>query len=174
MCSSDLACGSAGASFAVTPLSASYYGTWTLQRAQAAFFFTGMRNLPAGSGGGGDKLEASRPGTDSQYTLARFGASFVKAFEKDWQMRLNLVAQYTDTPLVAPEQFGAGGMNSVRGFLEREVSNDRGYTANVEGYTPDIAGRAGMPNWSLRLLAFYDRASLSRVEIGRASWRERV
>ena len=158
------ACGSAGASFGVMPASLGYYGTWTLERAQAAFYVTGLRNILSGQDSSTSSLEAARFNADASYTILRFGGSFVKALKKDWQVRANLVAQYTNDALVAPEQFGAGGMNSVRGFLEREVSNDRGYTMNLELYTPDIGGALRLRDWTVRLLAFYDRAQLSRVQ----------
>jgi hemolysin activation/secretion protein len=56
---------------------------------------------------------------------------------------------------VAGEQFGAGGASSVRGFEEREVSNDSGVVGNFELYTPPICKNA---NWQCKLLAFYDTA----------------
>ena len=36
------------------------------------------------------------------------------------------------------EQFGVGGVASVRGLKEREATGDRGYTANVELVAPAV------------------------------------
>ncbi len=70
-------------------------------------------------------------------------------------MRLRMDGQYTEDALIPGEQFGIGGWNSVRGFLEREIASDRGFSGSLEFYTPNIAPRSiGVDN--LRLLVFYD------------------
>jgi hemolysin activation/secretion protein len=61
---------------------------------------------------------------------------------------------------VPGEQFGAGGAASVRGFAEREVSNDSGASLNLELYTPNWCGQA--LGFQCRALAFYDTAGLRR------------
>ena len=43
------------------------------------------------------------------------------------------------------------------------MSNDRGYSLNLEVYTPDVGGELQLRDWTVRLLAFYDRAELTRV-----------
>jgi hemolysin activation/secretion protein len=69
--------------------------------------------------------------------------------------------QYTEDALIQGEQFGIGGWNSVRGFLEREVASDRGFSGSLEFYTPNIAPRRiGIDN--LRLLIFYDAGVVLR------------
>jgi hemolysin activation/secretion protein len=45
----------------------------------------------------------------------------------------------------------------VRGFLERAVATDRGYFANLEAYSPDIAASLGVPG-NLKWLVFLDAA----------------
>jgi len=70
-------------------------------------------------------------------------------------MRLALTGQETSDALVSGEQFGMGGFDNVRGFLEREVANDRGYRGNFEVYTPDFGKWFGN-NWKVRALGFYD------------------
>ena len=42
----------------------------------------------------------------------------------------------------AREQFGIGGMESVRGFLERQFAGDRGYSGSLELYSPDFGADA--------------------------------
>jgi hemolysin activation/secretion protein len=80
----------------------------------------------------------------------------------EWQARTSLNIQQTDAALIAGEQFGAGGAESVRGFDERAISNDRGWRANFELYTPDIAGDLGWTGGRAKVLVFYDTADLTR------------
>jgi hemolysin activation/secretion protein len=158
------ACGTAGATFSLTPVTLGYLGSWTLERGLLGFNISGSANLPGGSRGNTDALARARPGTDPSYTVWRFALNFTTALEGDWQVRAGLLAQQTDVPLVAPEQFGAGGQHSVRGFNEREIAGDRGHTWSLSLHTPDLAGRfARLKEWNLRLLAFYDAGRVSRV-----------
>ena len=69
--------------------------------------------------------------------------------------------QYTNDPLVPGEQYGIGGANTVRGFSERQFSNDQGYSGNVEIYTPDLSMLFGVAAFQSRLLMFYDRGYVS-------------
>jgi hemolysin activation/secretion protein len=73
-----------------------------------------------------------------------------------------LEGQYTPDALVAPVQFGVGGVDSVRGFDERAITDDRGLRASVQLESPD-EGQAWLgPNWQLHGVTFYDAATLSR------------
>lgn len=59
------------------------------------------------------------------------------------------------------EQYGIGGPDTVRGYLLREVAGDRGYSAQTELYTPDIARHLKAPDdVRARFLAFYDYGSV--------------
>lgn len=157
------ACGTANATFNVTPLSLAYGGTWIRERAQIGIGASVAANLGGGSRGDTTALGLARFGARSSYTVYRFGASYARALAGDWQVRARLDAQYTGDELVPPEQFGIGGANSVRGFLERERADDRGHAGSLEFYTPELAPGLGWPGWNLRLLAFYDFGRTSRL-----------
>jgi hemolysin activation/secretion protein len=88
--------------------------------------------------------------------------NYVKVLPADWQFRTNFAGQFTNDALVAPEQFGIGGADSVRGFGERYASNDKGYKTTLELYTPDVAKSLGYTNSRFRFLVFYDTGSLRR------------
>jgi len=156
-------CGTAAATFSVSPVSLTYSGTWIAASAQTSLYATAAANTGGGSYGGTEALGRARFGAKARYAVVRFGASHFRALEGDWQMRARLDVQHTNEVLVGPEQFGIGGANSVRGFLERERADDRGHSASAELYTPDLSGRMGWKDWSLRLLAFYDIGRTSRV-----------
>ncbi len=156
-------CGTAGATFSITPVSLTYSGTLLDASAQTSVYATGAANVGRGAYGDTDALGRARFGAKARYSVLRFGANHSRSLEGDWQLRARFDLQHTDEVLVGPEQFGIGGANSVRGFLERELAGDRGHSGSVELYTPDLSPLAGWKDWSLRLLAFYDIGRTSRV-----------
>ena len=156
-------CGAAGANVRVHPGSLSYNGQWAGPIDQFSFYATVLRNVPGGTNGKEEDLAAARPGAKGDYTILRYGVNYGRAFKSDWQLRLRLDTQYTEDALIPGEQFGLGGWNSVRGFLERELASDRGFFGTLELYTPNLGARikgAGIDN--LRGLAFYDTGVVSR------------
>ena len=62
----------------------------------------------------------------------------------------------------ASTQFGLGGADSVRGFLEREISDDWGYRTTVELYSPDFGGKTGIASARTRALIFFDAGHVDR------------
>jgi len=54
-----------------------------------------------------------------------------------WKTSVRTDGQWASEPLVSNEQFGAGGVNSVRGYHEGEVFGDSGWHASLEQDTPD-------------------------------------
>jgi len=57
-------------------------------------------------------------------------------FHTNWTLSLRLDGQIASEPLISNEQFGAGGVNSVRGYREGEVFGDDGWRASIEQKTP--------------------------------------
>lgn len=156
-------CGTAGATFSLSPLSLTYSGTFTSATAQTSIYLTGSTNAGGGSHGDTGALGRARFEAKSRYSVMRMGASHSRSLAGDWQVRARLDVQHTNEVLVGPEQFGIGGASSVRGFLERERADDRGHAASVELYTPELATGLGWKDWNLRLLAFYDMGRTARV-----------
>jgi hemolysin activation/secretion protein len=144
--------------YVLHPLSLGYAGVWRDAANEAAFYASGARNLPGGSNGDQAQFDLVRPGAEADYTVARFNASWVHRLGRDVQTRLRFTAQYTSDMLLPGEQFGLGGMDSVRGFFEREFVGDRGFSGSVELYSPDLAAfeSGAASDLRVRLLAFYD------------------
>lgn len=155
-------CGPAAADVTVRPASVAYSGNWAKPSQVSDFFVSLSRNLPGAENGGDTAFNAVRPspigagGASSRYTILRFGASLVKAFASNWQVRAAVNAQYTPDSLVGGEQFGIAGATAVRGFLERAIARDSGHFASLELYSPSLTGAMvpGEGNW--RALFFYD------------------
>lgn len=147
----------------VHPLSLTYAGTHRGQMDETSGYLSFSKNLPGGNNGGSAAFDASRPGGRPAYTLWRYGLTYLRSLAGDWQGRVNVAGQYTRDLLVAGEQFGLGGANSIRGFSERQFANDYGVLANFEIYTPDLGPLLKLGgDTKLRLLAFYDTGHLVR------------
>jgi len=74
-----------------------------------------------------------------------------------------VAALYTKDSMISGETFGAGGPDSVRGYLILEASDDKGYTTQLEVYTPNTASLLGLgDSWKSRIVGFYDFGQVSR------------
>jgi hemolysin activation/secretion protein len=153
-----------GADITVNPFSVSYVGQWALSAGNLNFYLTGVRNIPGGSQGSDANFTAARLGSTSNYGLLRYGVGFTRPLLRDWQMRLTLNGQATRDALVPGEQFGIGGATSVRGLQEREISNDKGFTANAEFHTPNLCATVSGASTRCNALVFLDGGRVSRNE----------
>jgi hemolysin activation/secretion protein len=150
------ACGTAGASVAVHPLSVDYQ--WQSDGERSFGFNVGYsHNLYIGGHHSNRAdFEAVRPGADVHYDTVRFGAFGALPLRASWQLLTRASGQWTDDALVPGEQFGLAGASAVRGYEEREVTGDSGGFASVEVLTPNLFASKDDPTTTLRLLGFAD------------------
>jgi hemolysin activation/secretion protein len=73
--------------------------------------------------------------------------------------RFRVGGQITDQPLISNEQFSAGGLDSVRGYLESEALGDSGWDASVELRSPSLLGNIEFID-DLQLYGFVDGAHM--------------
>jgi hemolysin activation/secretion protein len=151
-----------GNDITVHPLSLQYNGHWTKDRSDFSLFGSLSRNIPGGDKGGQADFQRVRVGAPDDFSVLRGGFAVSHAYESDWQVRVNGSAQWTDSPLIPGEQFGIGGSGSVRGFLEREIADDKGMQTSVEVYTPELCRPLGGDH-HCRALAFVDAGAVYRV-----------
>ena len=150
------ACGSAGESVTVHPLSLEYTAQKAGDRPMGASVSI-IRNLALGGTYGSDaNFEAVRAGANRNYTSMRFNLFGGLLVAKQWQAQVRVAGQFTRDALVSGEQFGLGGAYSVRGFEEREVLGDSGVSGSVEIYAPELAKSVGEVFNSVLALAFVD------------------
>jgi len=150
------------------PLSVTYNGRMLQPGSESVFNVSLARNIPGSGNASQDAITLSRAGAPADYHVLRGGATVSRQFAGDWQWRANLSGQWTNQPLPPGDQFGVGGMYSVRGFEERELANDRGYQGNLEAYTPDLCQSLGRGN--CRVIAFYDFGALKRNDPLPGEW----
>ena len=148
-----------GNSVTVHPVSVGYQGNWTHASGAVGLALTLLHNIPGGERGNQQDFDIARLDARADYNILRFGGSVTQALPAEWQVRAIINGQYTSDALISGEQFGAGGATSVRGFDEREISNDSGINGNLELYSPQLC-RNG--DWQCRVLGFYDMARATR------------
>ncbi len=147
------------------PLSLSYQATGQGETLGWNAAATLVRNIPLGDGSGGTaafKLPGQRSGANPDYSILRLNAGLSRTSESEWLYRVQMSAQLTKDALVAGEQFGAGGAESVRGFDERELSNDKGYRISLEAQTPVLFNEEDGFFLRGKGVMFADAAGLSR------------
>jgi hemolysin activation/secretion protein len=140
----------------VTPISVTYAGLW--QDATRRLSFSGgvIHNLGGIDSDGGASDLASVPWlAEDDFTRYVWSADFTQQVFQTWQLHLAASGQFASDHLLPGEQFGLGGMDSVRGWHERSFSGDRGYRASLEIVSPNF-GEQLLPRLSLKALAFYD------------------
>jgi hemolysin activation/secretion protein len=143
----------------VHPASVGYQVNWSGEKSTAGFALTLLHNITGGSRGSQTDFANARADARADYTMLRFSANATRTLPQDWLVRAVVNGQYTNDALVPGEQFGAGGASSVRGFDEREISNDSGVVGNLEMYSPQLCRNE---NWQCRVLGFYDMAHATR------------
>ena len=128
--------------------------------------FTYEHNIPGGPNGSTSdfRLPGGRADATASYQLLLFNGDLNADVYNGWRLHVALDGQLTSDALVAPEQFGSGGIDSVRGFNERAATDDRGERVSIEAVTPDFGNRLIGDRWQVRGLVFYDAAKLSRVD----------
>ncbi len=147
----------------IRPVTLAYNGNYRGASSDIAFNLSVSANIPGGNDGGSADFARSRANATDHYLIYRAGASYQTTFAKDWQARASVTGQYTRDALVSGESFGLGGPDNLRGFLVREVNNDRGVGGQLEVYTPELAPKVGLPDkFRMHMLGFYEHGTVWR------------
>lgn len=139
------------------PASLGYLGRFSSVGQDLSFNVSYSRNIPGGNNGTQADFDAQRQGASASYSAVREGVAFSQLLPADFIVRALANAQQTSDLLIPGEQFGMGGVDSVRGYFEREVANDVGWRASLEAYGPDFGSWFGS-SWRARALVFTDAA----------------
>lgn len=104
-----------------------------------------------------DQFDCKRGGAKSNFAVLRGDLQRSQSFEGGWDMTARLDFQAASQPLVSNEQFAAGGVDSVRGYLDAERTGDAALRGRIELRTPALWPQSGVDT---RALGFLDWASL--------------
>jgi hemolysin activation/secretion protein len=123
---------------------------------------SGRIGVFANAGGGSDNdataYAASRAGASEDWQALRAALAYDIRFWEAWLVRTRFNAQWAREPLISGEQFGLGGVDSVRGLDEREVAADSAAQLNLELWAPPLGHGLGA-------LVFMDSAYGTREDV---------
>ena len=145
---------------ATTPLTLGYVASYRMPERDFSANLSLVQNLPgAPNGSTADfNVAGGRAGATDSFKAFKYSLQYSERWASQWSLRTALSGQNTTAQLISPEQFGAGGSETVRGFNEREVAGDQGWRLGLEAWAPPI--EAGQWRWVP--LAFIDTAQLTR------------
>ena len=85
-----------------------------------------------------DNLQRITGSTESKGHWVSLNPSLSRDFSiyTNWVLTARAEGQWASEPLISTERFGAGGVNSVRGYREGEVFGDTGWLISLEQKTP--------------------------------------
>ena len=145
---------------ATRPLTLGYSGTWRDERRDLTFGATYLSNLPGGRNGNTSDYNqpGGRAGANAQFKTLKYTLQATQRLASQWALRLGVSGQSSRDLLIASEQFGVGGTDSVRGFSEREIAGDQGWRLGLEV----IAAPIDFEQWRFTPLMFVEAATVSR------------
>lgn len=130
------------------------------------FSFRGLmdRNINCVAGDPQDQFECSRHGAKPNFFYFRGNVERIQPIYAGFSLRGRLDGQLTREPLISNEQFGGGGVDSVRGYKEFDVAGDNGLRGSLEINTPSYAKYFGAKINDLHFLGFTDWARISLLQ----------
>jgi hemolysin activation/secretion protein len=149
------------------PLSASYTGTWQETKSTTQFttdMILGLRGLVADEGEFADRREGAKP----NFFIAKAELQRTQSLPNGFEGFATLDGQYSGSPLIANEQYLAGGLDTVRGYLESEASADKSIHTTLELRTPSLFKNTAWIK-DFKIAAFYDFARLNTIDADSAS-----
>lgn len=138
------------------PFTADYNGTKLWEDGSTTQGTLGATWHLRGLGDDEAEFEANRLGSSGGFIYFRADLSHTQKLPEDFELFGRMQSQVSPQPLVPNEQFGVGGLNTVRGYLESEALGDMGAAFTAELRTPSFTLGGTLDEW--RLYAFGDWA----------------
>jgi hemolysin activation/secretion protein len=129
------------------PFTIQYGATWVGEASQTQVNASLVSNLRGISSSAPD-FDAKRFKASGNFIYLRADATRTDTLPAGMQIAGRVQGQFSQGPLVASEQFVAGGIDSVRGYLEASASGDYGAIVSLEVRSPSLLGWMGSPGQS--------------------------
>ena len=152
------------------PLNAAYAANWTGPKSTTDVNVSAELGVGA-IGGSADQFDNKRYAAPPGFAILRAGVTREQDLPYDLQLWGSVQGQMTNDPLVSSEQFGLGGVDSVRGYLEAETLGDYGVTLQSEFRGPDLHKyvRGPVRSWRFHLFADTGVINLRDATLGQRS-----
>jgi len=147
------------------PLSFSYSASLPDEWGGMTQFSGGLNMSFRGVGTDEREFELKRFKGKANYAYATAGIQRMQKLPWGMSIFVKLDGQVSDQPLIANEQYTAGGMENVRGYKESEAAGDDALHGTLEFCFPDPLARFGIGKWlQMTPFLFYDVAALTVKE----------
>ena len=148
------------------PFSAAYSGSWINRNSENKVLsetdLNASVNLSIRQWDSGEsEFEQDRFGADGSFIYFRGDISHLHELPLGFQIFAKIQGQAADKPLVNSEQFSAGGLGTVRGYLESEELGDNGIIESLELRTPSLGDFFGKAVDDWRFYIFGDAGLLT-------------
>ena len=142
------------------PVSVGYLLSDEQDTRQRQMLWVYSKNYVRGGQNSDAQYALSNPASKAGFDVLKFNGSWSDQIFANWRFTAALDAQWSRASLISGEQFGAGGIYSVRGFDERAVSGDAGLRQSLELLGPNLASVFGTVFERLQLAGFLEAAQL--------------
>jgi hemolysin activation/secretion protein len=137
------------------PLVANYAGTYTGKNSVTDLNL-GVTFHLRGAGSGDAAFNNSRFNASGGFIYLTGSLDHTRDLPAGFQFFAKGRTQVTPQPLLSNEQITAGGVDTVRGYLEAEASADAGATGTLELRSPSLASLIGEKTGDWRVYLFAD------------------
>ncbi len=144
------------------PISLLYSGAIEREQSQTEFF-AGVTLHLRGMGSDSAEFDLNRFRADPSFVTLRVDFSHTIKLPAGFTLTGRTQGQLASGPLLSNEQFAAGGLDTVRGYLEGESLGDHGILGSLELGSPSVIP-AGSRGNSLTFHAFVDAGALILTE----------
>jgi hemolysin activation/secretion protein len=141
------------------PVTFAYNGQLIRKSSQTSFSASVTTDI-RGVGSDADAFDNKRFNATADFIYGKFDVNHTQDLPHDMQVNAHVSGQFANSPLVSSEQFAAGGINTVRGYLEAEDTADSGVIGSLELRSPSVAKYLGGDVNELLFHAFVDAAHL--------------
>ncbi len=138
------------------PLSVNYGATW-FGKGHSTELNAGLNFHVRGVGNDSVEFENKRYQADTNYLYLRGDLTHTHDLPGGAQVAVKIQGQASSQPLINSEQFAAGGLGTVRGYLESAVLADNALLGSLELRSPSFVTKAG--EW--RVYAFVEGGRLT-------------
>lgn len=150
-------------SWGITQLSVTAKGYWPVIPGGKKVDFAGDPNDPFNKPG-------NRAGSTGRFAVLQAGLDRTQPLPLGFSLSLHADGQWASEPLVPAEQYFAGGMDTVRGYIQNESLGDHAVRGRAELLSPPLPEipldrfwqrrRASTLKITWNVLAFYDAVNL--------------
>ena len=141
------------------PWSANYSASWLGTEASTELN-GGVTFNVRGLGSDSPRFDARRHSADANFIYFRGDISHTRELPEGFQFFTKVQGQIADRPLITNEQFGGGGLDTARGYLESLVTGDNAIFGTLEMRTPSVGGYIWQEISDWRFFVFTDAGQL--------------